>query len=125
MYWFGFIAIAFFIVIFGVGTVVSTVDDDSSGGSFFLATAASGLIMWVFLENATYKVGQPTYIKPDMVSKMSDKEVAILRYKDFQETYKLKTEYDAIVNSRFLLEEKIEYNIQGEENGTTYVLKIK
>lgn len=125
MYWFGFIVIVFFILVFGIATVVGILDEDENGGNFFIATALFGLVMWAFIENATYKVGQPTYIKPDMISKMSDKEVTILRYKDFQETYKLKTEYDAILNSTFLLEEKIEYNIQGEENGTTYVLKIK
>lgn len=125
MYWIIFSIFTLITIFFIIGFVIMMKDEDSGAGNMFIAVAVCGLIMWIFIENKTYEIGTPKEIKPKDISIMRDKEVAILRYKDFQETYNLKKEYDAISDSTFTLQETTEYNIQGEENGKTYKLITK
>lgn len=125
MYWIIFSVITLIMVFFILGFILLIKEDKEDAGNMFIAIAVCSLIMWIFIENKTYDVGTPKLVNPKSISIMKDKEVAILRYKDFQETYTTKKEYDAISDSSFVLEETIEYNIQGEENGKTYKLVTK
>lgn len=125
MYWILFSLIALITLFFVVGFFTMLKEDGETAGNLFIGSVICGLVMWIFIENKTYKVGLPKDIKPKEISIMKDKEVAILRYKNFQENYNLKKEYDAISDSTFTLQETTEYNIQGEENGKTYKLVTK
>jgi hypothetical protein len=125
MYWIFFSLIALITLFFVIGFFIMIKEDGETAGNLFIGSAICGLVMWIFIENKTYKVGSPKDIKPKEISIMKDKEVAILRYKNFQETYNIKKEYDAISDSTFTLQETTEYNIQGEENGKTYKLVTK
>jgi hypothetical protein len=127
MYWIIFSFITLVTVFFIIGFII-TVKDDTGGdtsGNLFIAACVCGLIMWAFIENKTYTTSSPKEIKPKDISILKDKEVAILRYKTFQENFSIKKEYDAISDSTFVLQETTEYNIQGEENVVTYKLVTK
>lgn len=130
MYWILFSLIILITIFFFGGFIITVKDGDDEAHSairfgLFIATCACGLVIWGFIENKTYDVSKPLPIQPTKVSIMKDKEVAIIRYKDFQKTFESKKEYDAISDSSFVLEETVEYNIQGEENGRTYNLVVK
>lgn len=125
MYWIIFSVITLITIFFIIGFILMAKESDDSAFNMFIAVIVCGLIMWAFIENKTYTIGSPKEVKPKDISIMKDKEVAILRYKTFQETYNVKKEYDAISDSTFVLHETTEYNIQGEENGVTYKLVTK
>jgi len=125
MYWVIFSMITLLIVFFFIGVCVMVKSENDAGGPMFIALALLSLIMWGFIEGKTYTVSDPKDIKPKEISILKDKEVVILRYRDFQETYISKKEYDAISDSTFVLQEITEYNIQGEDNGKTYKLIIE
>jgi len=128
MYWVIFSLIALVTVFFIVCFIIKVKDDsgDHTLGNLFIAACVCCLIyIWCFIENKTYTTSSPKEIKPKDISILKDKEVIILRYNGFQETYTTKKEYDAISDSTFVLEETIEYNIQGEVNSRNYKMVIK
>ena len=125
MYWIIFSFIILITIFFVIGFIIALKDENENAGGLFIATCACGLVIWAFIENKTYNISKPTPIPLTKVSIMKDKEVAILRYRDFQKNFESKKEYDAISDSSFVLEETVEYNIQGEENGKTYNLVVK
>lgn len=124
MYWIMFSLITIITLFFALGCVM-TIKEDGNGTPFFFVTVICGLLIWAFIENKTYETGKPTDIPINKVSVMKDKEVVIIRYNSYMETFNTKKEYDAISDSSFVLQETTEYNIQGEENGKKYNLVIK
>lgn len=124
MYWIIVIFLAVLVILCLVGFIANLSDNDDAL-PLGVATIFVLGILWLFIEFKDYKEGLPKDINPKMVSILKDKEVVILRYKTFQETYTSKKEYDAISDSSFILKETTAYNVQGEENGTTYKLMIK
>lgn len=125
MYWIPFSIIVIVLALLVVGLIIFLKDSEEEAGTIFVVTVIVGCILWTFIEWKTYEIGKPKDIKPKEVSILKDKEVVILRYNGFQENYTTKKEYDAISDSTFVLEETIEYNIQGEANSRNYKLVIK
>jgi len=125
MYWIPFILLVIIISLLLISFIYFAKDGDGEAGTVFVVMGIFSLILWGFIEFKTYKTGTPKDIKPKEISILKDKEIAILRYNGFQESYTSKKDYDAISDSTFVLQETTEYNIQGEENGKTYKLVIK
>jgi len=124
LYWIGISVlglIAVFALIMFIG-MVNDGDEDAINAFPFIIVPA--LIIWGVVEWADYSEGKPIEHVPATVSIMHDDEVCIVRYKDFQETYSDKKEYDAILDSNFVLLETPTYDVLGEPNGEIYELKF-
>ena len=125
MYWIIFSVLVVLILILLTAFILFVKESEDEAGNIFVIMGILSFILWCFIEWKTYEVGKPKDIKPKEISILKDKEVIILRYNGFQETYTTKKEYDAISDSAFVLEETIEYNIQGEANSRNYKMVIK
>lgn len=125
MYWIIFSVLVLVILLCLLGFIITLKEDREDAGSVFFVGSIFGLILWMFIELKTYHEVHTKDLKPSEVSILSDKEIAIIRYQGFQKTYDKKKEYDAIMDSSFVLSQTTEYDILGEENDFTYELKIK
>jgi amino acid permease len=125
MYWIIFSVLVVLILILLTAFILFVKESEDEAGNIFVIMGILSFILWCFIEWKTYEVGKPKDIKPKEISILKDKEVIILRYNGFQENYTTKKEYDAISDSAFVLEETIEYNIQGEANSRNYKMVIK
>ena len=124
MYWIGFVLLSIVVIFLFIGLVIFIKDNEDVGGLFILFIIFT-LVLIGYSIGKTYDESIPKIIQNKDISIMKDKDVAIIRYKEFQETYDTKKEYDAISDSSFVLKETIYYNIYGGVISNGYELIIK
>jgi len=111
-------------IVFSLVIIICISLAKETGGDSIIVACICGVIIWLMLENVTTKIADPVEIPLSELSIMIDDEVAIIRYNDKNRTYDNVSEYKAIRDTSFKFMRIQEFDVFGEDNGSTYKLKI-